>query len=77
MNCFELCTKRTPRKAGAAAWEKFLVHDEFQELSCARDLVDEVEIEMEAGITRPLVEVIINSQLVLPNSSLLLGKTSL
>jgi hypothetical protein len=57
LNCFELCTKRTPRKVGAAAWEKFLTLDEFQELSQAKDSVDEVEIAMEASITRPLVEV--------------------
>jgi hypothetical protein len=57
MNCFELCTKRTPRKVGVAAWEKYLTLEEFQELSRARESVDEVEIEMEAIITCPLVKV--------------------
>ncbi len=57
LNCFELCTKRTLRKVGTAAWEKFLTLEEFQELSLAKDSVDEVEIEMEASISRPLAEV--------------------
>jgi hypothetical protein len=57
LNCFELCTKRTPRKIGTAAWEKFLTLEEFQELNRAKEAVDEVEIAMETEITRPLVEV--------------------
>jgi hypothetical protein len=57
LNCFDLCTKRTPRKVGSAAWEKFLTLEEFQELSRAKESVDEVEIAMEAMITRPLAEV--------------------
>jgi hypothetical protein len=67
LNCFELCTKRTPRKAGSAAWEKFLTLEEFQELSRAKESVDEVEIALEVTITRPLVEVRIMSPLYFKN----------
>jgi hypothetical protein len=57
MNAFELCTKRSPRRLGVHAWEKFLTVEEFQELSSARDAVEQAEIRLEEFFSETLVQV--------------------
>lgn len=61
MNAFELCTKRSPRRLGVQAWEKFLTIEEFQDLSAARDAVEQAEIKLEEFFSEMLVQVILSS----------------
>jgi hypothetical protein len=57
LNTFELCTKRSPRRIGVHAWEKYLTVEEFRELSTARDAFDKSEVELEQSFTPELVQV--------------------
>ncbi len=56
-NCFELCTKRTPRRLVTASWEKQLTLEEFGELNAAGESVKACEIEMEHSPSSGLVQV--------------------
>jgi hypothetical protein len=57
-NAFELCTKRSPRRLGVHAWEKFLTVEEFQDLAAARDALEQAEIRLEEFFSKTLVLVI-------------------
>ncbi len=60
-NVFELCTKRSPRRLGVHAWEKFLTPDEFQHLSACRDKVDQAEIALDESFSASLAQVVTES----------------
>jgi hypothetical protein len=57
MNTFELCTKRTPRRLGVHAWEKYLTVEEFQELSSCRDETERAEIQLEQDFSATKAQV--------------------
>jgi hypothetical protein len=57
MNAFELCTKRSPRRIGVHAWEKYLTADEFQDLSTCRDEAERLSIQLEEDFSNDLVQV--------------------
>ncbi len=57
MNCFKLCTKRTPRRHVTASWEKHLTLEEYTELNTARESVEAREIELERSFSTGLVQV--------------------
>jgi hypothetical protein len=57
LNTFELCTKRSPRRIGVHAWEKYLTVEEFRELSAARDAFDKSEADLEQAFTPELIQV--------------------
>jgi hypothetical protein len=57
MNAFDLCTKRTPRRIGVHAWEKYLTVDEFQELAKCRDEAERAEILLEENFSATQVQV--------------------
>jgi hypothetical protein len=57
-NAFELCTKRSPRRLGVHAWEKFLTVEEFQDLAAARDAAEQAKIRLEESFSEALVQVI-------------------
>jgi hypothetical protein len=59
MNVFELCTKRSPRRLGVHAWEKYLTADEFQDLSACRDEAERVAVQLEDDFSPDLVQVYI------------------
>jgi hypothetical protein len=62
LNTFELCTKRSPRRLGVHAWEKYLTVEEFQELSKARDASESAEIRLDESFSPALVQVIATPQ---------------
>jgi hypothetical protein len=66
MNTFDLCTKRSPRRLGVHAWEKFLTSEEFHDLSSCRDEAERAEIQLEEQFTAELVQVNINCNLGVP-----------
>jgi hypothetical protein len=57
MNIFELCTKRSPRRLGVHAWEKYLTADEFQDLSASRDEAERTQIQLEEDFSPKLAQV--------------------
>jgi hypothetical protein len=60
--------KRSPRRIGVHAWEKYLTVEEFQELSAARDAVDRVELRLQDTFSTALVQVIIiPTPIAIPN----------
>jgi hypothetical protein len=61
MNTFELCTKRSPRRLGVHAWEKYLTADEFQDLSTCRDEAERVELLLEEQFSPELVQVTVDA----------------
>ncbi len=58
MNAFDLCTKRTPRRIGVHAWEKYLTVEEFQELAKCRDEAERAEIQLEENFSAAQVQVV-------------------
>jgi hypothetical protein len=61
MNTFDLCTKRTPRRLGVHAWEKYLTVEEFQELSAYREAAERAEIQLEENFTVAQAQVLNSS----------------